>query len=49
MTLPIMELFVREILPTFTPEQLLMLEKKLFTTTTEGTNIPDIFQSIMPS
>ncbi len=48
-TLPtIIELFAREILPTFTPEHLLMLEKKLFTTTQKDTNIPTIFQSIVP-
>ena len=48
-TLPtVMELFAREILPTLTPDHLLMLEKKLFTTTKEETNIPTPFQSIVP-
>jgi hypothetical protein len=43
-----MKFFVDEILPTLTPEHLLMLEKKLFTTTKEETNIPIIFQTILP-
>ncbi|MCX6824197.1 MAG: hypothetical protein NT085_03645, partial [candidate division SR1 bacterium] len=45
---PIMELFKNEILPTLSPDTLLMLEKKLFTLYTEETNIPNIFQSILP-
>ena len=43
---PIMELFKYEILPTLSANDLLMLEKKLFTLYTEETNIPKIFQNI---
>jgi hypothetical protein len=45
---PIMELFKNEILPTLTPDSLLILEKKLFTTSTEDTNIPTKFQVVLP-
>lgn len=45
---PIMELFKNEILPTLSPDKLLMLEKKLFTIYTKETHIPQIFQSLLP-
>ncbi|MEI7557702.1 MAG: hypothetical protein WCJ45_02420 [bacterium] len=41
---PIMDFFRTELLPTLSPSQLLMLEKKLFTTTSEDTNIPSMYQ-----
>ena len=44
---PIMKLFKHEILPTLSPDTLLMLEKKLFTLYTEETNIPHIFRSLL--
>jgi len=44
---PIMELFKNEILPTLSPDILLMLQKKLFTLYTEETNIPHIFRSLL--
>ena len=45
---PIMELFKNEILPKLSPNDLLVLEKKLFTLHTEETTIPKIFQNILP-
>ena len=45
---PIMELFKHEILPTLSPDELAMLEKKLFTTYTDETHIPELFQTILP-
>jgi len=45
---PIMELFKNEILPKLSSNELLMLEKKLFTLYTEETNIPTEFQAILP-
>ena len=43
---PIMKLFKNEILHKLSPNDLLILEKKLFMLYTEETNIPKIFQSI---
>lgn len=43
----ILELFKNTVLPTLSPSDLLDLEKKLFTTTTEQTNIPQKFQAIL--
>ncbi len=45
---PIMELFKNDILPTLSANDLINLEKKLFTLYTEETNIPTIFQPILP-
>lgn len=45
---PIMEIFKQEILPTLSPDELLRLEKKLFTTYTQDTNIPNFFQTVLP-
>ncbi len=45
---PIMKLFKNEILPKLSSNDLLMLEKKLFTLYTEETNIPTEFQAILP-
>ncbi|MFA7298410.1 MAG: hypothetical protein WC010_02070 [Candidatus Absconditabacterales bacterium] len=44
---PIMELFKDKILPTLSVNDLLMIEKKLFTTYTDETNIPTKFQTIL--
>lgn len=44
---PIMEFFIQEVLPTLSPDKLLMLEKKLFTTYHEESNIPKIFQDLL--
>ena len=44
---PIMELFKNEVLPKLSPSDLLILEKKLFTSYNEETNIPRIFQNIL--
>lgn len=46
---PIMDFFRIELLPTLSPSQLLMLEKKLFTTTSEDTNIPSMYHEIIDS
>lgn len=45
---PIMEIFKNEILPTLSPDDLIKLEKKLFTVYTDETHIPKIFQTILP-
>lgn len=45
---PIMELFKNKVVPTLSPDNLQYLEKKLFTTYTEDTHIPKIFQTIVP-
>ena len=44
---PIMELFKNEVLPKLSPSDLLILEKKLFTSYNEETNIPRIFHNIL--
>lgn len=44
---PIMELFKNQILPTLSPEKLLILEKKLFTIYHEESNIPKMFQNLL--
>ncbi len=44
---PIMEFFKHEVLPTLSANDLLMLEKKLFTLYTEETNIPESFQAAL--
>lgn len=44
---PIMELFKNKVLPTLSPDSLTHLEKKLFTTHMEETNIPEPFQAIV--
>lgn len=46
---PIMDLFKNDILPSLSPNDLLMLEKKLFTQYTKETNIPQSFQDILPT
>lgn len=45
---PIMELFKDKILPKLSADDLLLLEKKLFTISIEDTNIPKFFQTILP-
>jgi hypothetical protein len=47
-TPPIIKLFKDKILPTLSADDLLFLEKKLFTQYTEETNIPEVFQKILP-
>jgi len=42
-----MELFKNKVLPTLSPDSLTHLEKKLFTTHMEETNIPEPFQAIV--
>ncbi len=44
---PIMEIFKNEILPTLSANDLVNLEKKLFTLYTDEINIPEMFQSIL--
>ena len=44
---PIMELFKNNILPKLSAHDLSLLEKKLFTTYTDETHIPKIFQDII--
>lgn len=46
---PIMELFKHEILPSLSPNDIVMLEKKLFTLYTEETHIPKFFQESLPA
>ena len=45
---PIMDFFKNEILPTLSADNLINLEKKLFTLYTDETNIPGMFQSVLP-
>lgn len=44
---PILEMFKNEVLPTISPDILQYLEKKLFATTREDTNIPKKFKDIL--
>ena len=44
---PIMELFKNEVLPKLSPNDLINLEKKLFTLYTDETHIPTKFQAIL--
>lgn len=46
---PIMEFFKQDILPTLSANDLHHLEQKLFTTYIDKTNIPSLFQSILPT
>ncbi len=46
---PILDFFKTEVLPTLSPDDIVNLEKKLFTLSTEETQIPSLFQSILPT
>ncbi len=45
---PIIDFFKQEILPTISPETILILENKLFTLYTQETHIPKFFNTIFP-